>query len=66
MEASNLIGKKIINAKIKGIPTCDDEPYLILEFDDNSIVTIKASYGGYTGNSEDEYPAFISIEEGEL
>jgi hypothetical protein len=41
----------------------DDEPYLFLEMTDGTLFKITSSYGGYTGGSKDEYPAFISIEE---
>jgi len=60
---NKLIGKTIVRAKILGIKNCDDKPYLVLTMDDGSKFKIIANYGRYTGNSEDEYPRFISIEE---
>lgn len=61
MKPSELVGKTITKAEIVGINDYDDEPYLYLTFSDGSEVLITATYGGYTGNSEDEYPAFIKI-----
>jgi len=60
---SDLIGKTIIKAEIKKISEMfDDEPYLFLTMDNGEIFKITADYGGYTGNSEDEYKRFISID----
>ena len=39
----------------------DDAAWLRLEFSDGTKCLIEASYGGYTGNSEDEYPVFIDV-----
>jgi hypothetical protein len=72
-----LIGKTIKKAeyqKIKKIDEdgniydagYDDEPYLKLEMEDGNIFTIVADYGGYTGNSEDEYPRSIYVKTGEI
>jgi hypothetical protein len=41
----------------------DDEPYLDIEFTDGQIIRIDATYGGYTGNSYDEYPVHIDLNE---
>lgn len=74
-EEDKLIGKTIIKAEIlelyehgyskepisKG--QYDDEPILRLTMSDGSIFEIEASYGGYSGNSLDEYPAFISVKD---
>ncbi len=61
-----LIGKKIINAKIKGInKKYDDKPYLFLTMNTGEVFKIIASYGRYTGKSDDEYPRFINIEKGD-
>lgn len=60
-EESELIGKTITSAKITGVENCDDYPYLELEFSDGTKTVITASYGGYTGKSEDEYPCYISV-----
>ncbi len=61
MDEKLLVGKTITSAEIRGIKGYDDEPYLDLEFNDGTKVTVEASYGGYTGESEDEYPCFIGI-----
>lgn len=55
-----MIGRTIEACSFRGIPGCDDVPFLDITFSDGSSVTIEASYGGYTGQSSDEYPALIS------
>ena len=63
-----LEGKTIRRAWIEGIEDdgcCgpyDDEPYLFLEMDNGEVFKIVADYGGYTGNSEDEYRRYIYVE----
>ena len=57
----NLIGKTITKATVRGIAGYDDTPYLDLKFSDGTIATIIADYGGYTGDSEDEYQRFIDV-----
>ena len=42
-------------------PTNDDEGWLLLELTDGSKCVVYSWYGGYTGDSEDEYPTGISI-----
>jgi len=64
-KVEDLIGKTIVSAKIRGMEGYDDKHFLDLEFSDKTKVTIKAYYGGYTGNSEDEYLAFILLVESE-
>jgi len=61
MSIEDLIGKTIATAEVSGMPGYDDTPYLTLTFEDNTSITIVADYGGYTGNSEDEYPRYISV-----
>ena len=69
MNPEDLIGKTIVKAEIRGYPKnkygkeFDDKPFLDLEFDDKSKKRIVAYYGWYTGESEDEYPRFIRIED---
>lgn len=62
-EFENLIGKTIKSATQKKLKNCDDTGFLVLDFTDGTTTTIVASYGGYTGNSEDEYPTHIEISE---
>lgn len=57
-----LIGKTIIKAVRRGILHHDDHPFLDLVFSDGSKATIIADFGGYTGNSDNEYPRYIKIE----
>lgn len=56
-----IAGKTIVRGTLMKRQEYDDEPYLHLEFSDGSDACVVASYGGYTGGSEDEYPAFISV-----
>lgn len=59
---SELAGKTIKSAAIKKISEeYDDEPYLDIEMTDGSVYRVTSYYGGYTGNSDDEYPAFIGL-----
>ena len=59
-----IIGKNIKSAKFNKINNeYDDIPYLDLEFEDGTTARIVASYGAYTGHSEDEYPCYIYIED---
>jgi len=61
-KVNELKGKTINKAWIEGIKkSYDDEPYLFLEMKDGSVFQITANYGGYTGESEDEYPRVISV-----
>ena len=59
-----LIGKTIVDVVLFDSDVWDDEPYMVLYYDDDTMaetqsVKIGATYGGYTGNSEYEYPSFI-------
>jgi len=59
-----LEGKTIKKAWIEKInDKYDDEPFLFLEMTDGTVFRIIANYYGYTGNSEDEYPRVIIVEE---
>lgn len=61
MKYKDIIGKTIASVTEMKKPQFDDEGWLRLEFTDGTACTIVSSYGGYTGNSEDEYPTFIGI-----
>ncbi len=63
MEYENLIGKTIVAVKQKKLIGHDDDGFLEMEFSDGTKATIVAYYGGYTGESEDEYPTGIFITE---
>ena len=56
-----LIGKTITSAKVMKHKKYDDKGYLRLGFSDGSVELIVASYGGYTGDSADEYPTYIFL-----
>lgn len=58
---TDLIGKTIAAATYMKMPEYDDERYLRLRFTDGAECYVVASYGGYTGTSEDEYPAFVRV-----
>jgi len=58
-----LIGKIIKSAKIVGHSKgCDSENVLILVMTDGTRFEITGGYGGYTGNSCDEYVETIEVE----
>ena len=60
---TELIGKTIIDIKEDKISEeYDDKPYLYLIMSDGTRYRIVSGYGGYTGNSEDEYPRFIDVQ----
>lgn len=61
MKFEDLIGKTIISATIMKKLNYDDNAWLKLEFSDNSSCILFGCYSGYTGLSEDEYPAYINI-----
>jgi hypothetical protein len=62
MEFKDLIGKTITDVKEMRKPDYDDEAWLRIDFSDKTYCVFAASYGGYTGKSEDEYPAYIAIQ----
>jgi len=60
-----LKGEKIKTAKIvchlsKG---CDGENLLVLEMESGKVFYIEGGYGGYTGNSCDEYCELIKVKD---
>jgi hypothetical protein len=63
MEFKDLIGKTITAATVKKLAKYDDEGFLELKFSDGTEAVIIASYSGYTGLSEDEYPTRIIIQD---
>lgn len=63
MTFKDLIGKTIVEANHKKFLKHDDAPILELKFSDNTSYFIESYYGGFTGNSMDEYPSFIGISE---
>ena len=60
-DIKDLEGKTISKATQMKLKEYDDDGFLLLEFADKSKCLIEASYGGYTGDSENEYPTYISI-----
>ena len=58
---SDLSGKTIANAMQMKHPSCDDSGWLRLAFTDGSAFDIEACYGGYSGESVDEYPTLIFL-----
>lgn len=60
----DIIGKTITHAQFRKYKEdCDDVPYLDLTFSDGTMITIEGTYGGYTGQSYDEYITFIKVGE---
>ena len=54
------VGKTIESIELYGLKSYDDEPIVKILFTDNTEFILQATYGGYTGESEDEYPCFIN------
>jgi hypothetical protein len=63
MDVKDLVGKTITSATLMKLEDYDDTAWLKLEFSDGSECCVVASYGGYTGESEDEYPARVLLDE---
>lgn len=61
MEFKDLIGKTIAEATLLKYPETDDEAWLRLRFTDGTECVLESTYGGWTGSSIDEYPAYIRI-----
>lgn len=62
MELKKLKGETIKSAKIIGHrEDCDCENLLILEMESGKTIYVEGGYGGYTGNSCDEYQQFIGV-----
>lgn len=60
--AVKLVGKTITSSEIcRQGDEYDDIPYLVLKFSDNTECIVSSSYGAYTGDSADEYPAMIYV-----
>ena len=60
-----LIGKKIIDVKLKVDSMFDDKNELELIFSDETSALLIGGYGAYTGKSQDEFPQTIGIVYGE-
>lgn len=56
-----LIGKLITSAEKMRKENHDDEGWLKLSFSDGTCCVVVAGYGGYTGDSEDEYPTYLTV-----
>lgn len=61
IHVGDLVGKTIVAAEMKKLKDCDDQGFLLLTFSDQSRALVIASYGGYTGKSEDEYPTYLYL-----
>ena len=56
-----LIGKTITAARQLSFEDKDDCGFLRLDFSDGTHIVIEGGYGGYTGDSNDEYLTLIGI-----
>jgi hypothetical protein len=63
MKFEDLVGKTIASTTQMKPEQYDDEGYLRLQFTDGAECFIVAGYGGYSGESEDEYQTKIWIVE---
>jgi len=62
-----LYGQTISKAEIKKENEyTDDLNILVLSMENGEVFEIKGCYGGYTGNSMDEYPQFVEVTKKEL
>lgn len=61
MKLKDLPGKTISEVAMLRRPEFDDEAWLRLRFTDGTECVLVGFYGGFTGNSEDEYPAYIGL-----
>ena len=61
MDLSLIIGKTIASARQYKHRNHDDEGWLHITFTDGTQIVIIAGYGGYTGQSEDEYPTLLQF-----
>lgn len=59
--AAAIIGKTIAAVDYMRMPEHDDEAWMVISFTDGTQTCVVGSYGGYTGESEDEYPAYVGI-----
>jgi hypothetical protein len=58
-----LEGKTIKKATRMKSAKYDDEAWLKLDFTDGTTVFIEATYGGFTGESRDEFPSYFEIKD---
>ena len=63
MDIKKLIGRTIEDVRWINSPEFDDENRLMIIFKDGGVIVLESGYGGYTGNSEGEYPAFLRLSE---
>ena len=61
MNAHELVGRTITNAKVQKLSKHDEAGYVVLNFSDGSECFVEASFGTYTGNSLSEYPTLITL-----
>lgn len=61
MKEVELIGKTIKAIQRKEVKGKDDDAWLELSFTDGTKILIVASFGGYTGESIDEYPVYVYL-----
>lgn len=54
-----LYGKTIKKIVTNYDENFDDKDSIIIEFTDNTKIDINSSFGGYSGDSKDEYPCFV-------
>ena len=63
LDAQILVGKTIATAEVVGHdPTCDGENVLRLVCTDGTSIDVFGGYGGYTGESCDEYFELITVD----
>jgi len=58
---SDLVGKTISEVTQMKMEGWDDRGFVEVKFTDGQKCIIESCYGGYSGNSEDEYPVYLNI-----
>ena len=62
LRVQELIGKTVLTAYVVSHkPDCDASNLLVLQMSDGSVFEIEGGYGGYSGDSCDEFIELISI-----
>lgn len=62
VQAQGLVGKTIASARVEPhMAECDAENVLVLTMTDGSVWDVVGGYGGYTGNSCDEYFEHVRV-----
>ena len=62
-DVDSLISKTIESIKMRGLENYTDTSFMDIVFTDGTEIVIEGYYADYTGESMEEYPASIVVEE---